>query len=172
LFDLNFEPQNHILYNKVKYEVLNTKYLNCSIYEYVEEKKIDEITKEVYRELGVIKNGEVLVRYQVKDLFSNAAFYREVAEIIEAKQISIENTVTVYPSLFKSNFSLSSNNIILPESITVVNVSGKDVSSYFQVTSALNDRLLVKVKRNLKKGIYFIRIVTDDYVITKKVVKS
>jgi len=172
LFELNFEPQNHILYNKMEYQVLGTTYLNCSVYEYVKENKIDETTKEVYRELGIVKDGEVLVRYQVKDFYSNAAFYRANSEIIEVEQISLESTVAVYPSPFKSNFSLSSNNIILPESIIVVNVSGKNVSSHFQVTSALNDRLLVKVKRNLKKGIYFIRIITDDYVITKKVIKS
>jgi len=172
LFDLNFDPQNHIIYENYNYEILGTTYLKCSIYEYVAENKINEITKVVYRELGVMKNGVVLVRYQVKDLYSNAAFYRTVAEIIEAEQISLEKRVKVYPSPFKNTFLLSSKSIVLPQNIVVVDVIGKDVTSQFQIIAISESKINVKVKRFLKKGIYFIKLVTDDYVVTKRVVKS
>lgn len=172
LFDFQINTSNCLIAEHFEYTTGEITYLDCSVYEYVLEKQLDSITKEVYKELGIIHKDKLLVKYQLKDLYSNGAFYREIAEIILVEDIDLSEKISIYPNPFSEKFSLTSKDVSLLENITILDATGKNVTNSFQIIITAENEINIEAKRNLKKGFYFILITTDEYVLSKKVIKS
>ena len=142
------------------------------MYEYNGEKEINDMQKEVYHELRIVKDDKVLVRYQTKDLYSGGVYSRDIAELIDVEDIDLSNKIIVYPNPFTTDFSLSSGLSLTAQNIILLNVEGKDVTNQFQLQLINENHFKISLNKSIKKGIYFIVIRTKDYIFSKKIIKQ
>ena len=141
------------------------------MYEYKGEKEINSMVNEVYHELEIVKDGKVLVRYQTKDLYSGGVYYREIAELIDIEDIDLSNKINIYPNPFVTVLSLKSDLDFTSQDITILNIEGKDVTNQFSLKLTNGNQIKMSSNKSLKKGVYFVVIFSDNYIISKKIVK-
>lgn len=132
---------------------------------------IDSITKEVYHELGIVFKGKTMVKYQLKDLYSNNAFYRE-SSVILLDNSDVNSRITIYPNPILDYFTLSFKDVVFTlNNIKIYNVLGDDVTSNCKLTTENND-VKVVFNKNAAPGIYMVNIENEHYKVAKKIVKN
>ena len=75
-----------------------------------------------------------------------------------------ETSFTIYPNPAKKKFSINLKNIVNITNIKIINVLGSEVMKI----SMLNDNLRNIDISGLKKGIYFVQMITDDKIVISK----
>ena len=108
----------------------------------------------------------------MKDLYAGGAYNRELAEIIEVPNLDLSEKITAYPNPFKDQIILAGEKEILSQNIEVLSLTGKDVTDNFNFITLTENRIKITPKNKLKKGIYIIKISTDDYFVSKKIIRS
>lgn len=172
LFDLTNNAKKSIVAENIKFEFLGTTYLNCVLLEYKEIKGISEFATEKYYELRILKEEKILAIYQTKDLYVGGVYYREKAEIISLQNIDLSTRFVLFPNPFENETMLETKDNIVDKNIVVLSAEGKDVTSQFQFVVFTNNKIKITSKSNLKKGVYILSIITDEYVLSKKLIKS
>jgi hypothetical protein len=171
LFNVSFNKANYIINKHLSFEHNNTLYADCELYEYNTEIMIDSITKEVYHELGVVSKGKTIIKYQLKDLYSNNAFYRESSVILVADN-DVNSRVTIYPNPIIDYFTLSFKDVVFTlNNIKIYNILGDDVTNNCKLTTENND-VKVMFNKNVTPGIYMVHIENEHYMVAKKIVKN
>lgn len=74
------------------------------------------------------------------------------------------NNITLYPNPVKSNLYLNTNTVVLTK-IEVYSASGKKVVEKSRNTNTID-------LSNLKSGIYFLKLHTEDFFTVKKIIKN
>ena len=171
-FPLKKTIDKKVIAENVKFQVAGTTYFNCKIYESKYSKKIKESITENYSELIVVKKGEILIRYQVKDLYVGGAYNRELAKIVEIPNLDLSNSIAVYPNPFKSQVILVGNKDIFTQNVEIIDITGKSVTNDFDIHILANNRVKVVSKNKLKKGVYIIKLFAEDFFVSKKLIKS
>ncbi len=168
---LNYEK--HIIKRNVSFSYNNIEYLNCSIYFFSYEDTINELASNKNYELGIIHNTKILLKLQTIDLTSHGTFYRQ-STIIESPILNEpEIDILIYPNPSSGLIKLSSNHInldTLKNNIHFFNILGEQLSPKINPSISSPASLEVKFDLTTKKGIYFLKILIEDKIITKKIV--
>lgn len=170
---LNYE--NHIVKKEASFIYNNIEYLNCSIYFFAYTDTINELTVNKNYELGVIHNSNLLLKLQTTDLTSHGTFYRQ-SIIIESPILNEpEIDILIYPNPSSGLIKLASNHInldTLKNNIHFLNILGEQLSPKITSSNSSPASLEVRFDLTTKKGIYFLKIVIEGKIITKKIVIS
>jgi hypothetical protein len=120
-----------------------------------------------------IGNSNKINNYSFEYASTESAFYRlkqidfngqfEYSNTIATKNNKIE--AEILPNPFKDEITISNNATI--NKIEIVDVTGKIIYSEIQN----NNKILIHTG-NLKTGIYFIKVYSNDTVITKRMLKT
>lgn len=129
-----------------------------------------------FETIGFVKgigNSNKINNYSFEYASTESAFYRlkqidfngqfEYSNTIATKNNKIE--VEILPNPFKDEITISNNATI--NKIEIVDVTGKIIYSELQN----NNKILIHTG-NLKTGIYFIKVYSNDTVITKRMLKT
>ena len=145
----------------------NSNFPNTSDYEYTINAGtiwFDCSTNPIYVGDVSIPTGNVQVRVKAVD---NSNFKSE--ELISDAPFgstninNIENNISIYPNPTTNFITINAENIT---SVKIINITGKIISSY-EVT----DNSTTIDLSNIEKGIYFVKINTENSTYTKKIIK-
>ncbi|MDT8412786.1 MAG: T9SS type A sorting domain-containing protein [Vicingaceae bacterium] len=175
LFNTPIIEERNIIKNNVSFFYNNVEYLNCSVYFFSYKDTINELASNKNYELGIIQSDNLLLKLQTVDLTSFGTFYRQ-STIIESPILSNpEIDILIYPNPSSGLIKLSSNHInldTLKNNIHFFNILGEQLSPKITSSSSSLTSLEVKFDSTTKKGIYFLKIVMENKIITKKIVIS
>jgi hypothetical protein len=137
------------------------------------ERSIDGYNFETIGFVKGIGNSNKINNYSFEYASTESAFYRlkqidfngqfEYSNTIATKNNKIE--AEILPNPFKDEITISNNATI--NKIEIVDVTGKIIYSEIQN----NNKILIHTG-NLKTGIYFIKVYSNDTVITKRMLKT
>lgn len=174
-FNSSLNYEKHIIKRNVSFSYDNIEYLNCSIYFFSYKETINEFALNKNYELGIIHNNKLLLKLQSIDLTSHETFYRQ-STIIESPILNEpEIDILIYPNPSFGLIKLASNHInldTLKNNIHFFNILGEQLSPRITSSSSSPASLEVKFDFTTKKGIYFLKILIEDKIITKKIVIS
>jgi hypothetical protein len=100
-----------------------------------------------------------IVRVEIKDLY-----YNSVKDVIYGN----DDKITIYPNPTSGELRIESVELRI-ENVEVFDVMGKCHAS--RVTGHQNNKIIINIS-HLQAGIYFVRIMTDKGMLTKKIVKE
>ncbi len=92
---------------------------------------------------------------------------------IESLENKTQEQLSVYPNPFNSGFNISfysdkKQNI----QIEMYDIAGRKVLNKEKKVNTLNNIITIDNEKDINKGIYFIRIITEDKIFNKKIVKE
>lgn len=124
------------------------------------------------------KFNYIYVNFVADSSFSNGSYgfgiYADTSSTINVPKVDIlEGTINVYPSPFKENINITFNNLIKGNcSLFIMDNIGNEVYSKRCVLSNGRENTVNISTAFLNSGIYYVKIISDNGVFVKKVVKN